>query len=241
MNITYYMTDDSKKLNKAIEAVNLFKSYTLGKVVTPVLRGLSFTINQGEVISIIGPSGSGKSTLLNLLAGLDKPTSGELTVCGENLLAIKDRMLASFRQKTVGIIFQSYNLLPHYTAGQNVMMAAILAGQNEKEAKERNQELLSRVNLEDKFKNKPTELSGGEQQRVAIVRALVNKPRLILADEPTGNLDTKTGAEVIKLLRQLALEEKSTLLIVTHDERMAAASDRVLHLLDGNLTERGNI
>lgn len=222
-------------MSTALSANSLSKSYKLGKVETPVLHELTFTVQEGEFVALTGPSGSGKSTLLNLIGGLDHPTSGTLDVYGQVLGAMKDRPLAQYRQTTVGMVFQSFNLLPHYSAEQNVMLAALFAGENPKKAKDRVRELFERVGLTDRAHHRPTELSGGEQQRVAIVRALMNKPKILIADEPTGNLDSKTGAGVIQLITDLAREGNMTLFIVTHDEHLAASANRRLHLLDGRL------
>lgn len=219
----------------ALSAKALSKSYKLGKVETPVLHELTFIVNEGEFVALTGPSGSGKSTLLNLIGGLDRPSSGTLDVYGQVLGAMKDRPIAQYRQKTVGMVFQSFNLLPQATAEQNVVLAALFAGESPKKAKERARELFERVGLTDRSHHRPTELSGGEQQRVAIVRALMNRPRILLADEPTGNLDSKTGAGVIQLITDLAREGNMTLFIVTHDEHLAASANRRLRLLDGRL------
>lgn len=222
-----------------ITGKDLTKDYRLGKLAVPALRGINLKIQSGEFIALTGPSGSGKSTLLNLIGGLDRPTSGSLVVDGTDLGKQSDGKTASYRQKTVGMVFQSFNLLSHLSALQNVTMPGLLASRPKKEAISRAQDLLNRVGLSDKMKNLPAELSGGEQQRVAIVRALVNKPKIILADEPTGNLDRTNGKAIIELLMSVAREDATTLILVTHDESLAAKADRRLMLVDGQLQPDG--
>lgn len=221
-----------------IAATGLTKQYQLGKnVVVPVLRGLDFHIERGEFVALVGPSGSGKSTLLNLLGAMDHPTGGTLMVDGHDLGHMKESLRAEYRAKTVGMIFQSFNLLSHLTARQNVLLPAILAGAKTPDVATRADQLLERVGLTARAHHRPTELSGGEQQRVAIVRSLMNKPRLLLADEPTGNLDQKTGHEILTILSELAKGEELTLLVVTHDPAVAQLANRQLHMVDGTLTE----
>ncbi len=222
-----------------VRATHVVKEYKLGKVVVPAIRDISFDIQPGEFLALVGPSGSGKSTLLNLLGGLDRPTSGDLVVEGKNLRQLKDEAFAQYRQATVGMIFQSFNLLPDLTAIQNVLLPITLAGTNEKVATERAQKLFERVGMKERERHKPTELSGGEQQRLAIVRALMNKPKIILADEPTGNLDRATGRTVISLLMEICRQEQVVLLVVTHNEEIAGQADRKLHLVDGKLNGNG--
>ena len=223
----------------AVQIQELTKSYTLGKVVTPVLKGITFSIRRGDFIALIGPSGSGKSTLLNLIGGLDRPTSGRLTVFGQGVGSLKDRQLAHYRQREVGMIFQSFNLLPNISAEQNVLLPALLAGDDMKAATRRANELMERVGLSAVRHHRPAELSGGEQQRVAVVRALLNRPKLLLAAEPTGNLDSASGKEVIQAITNLARDAGSTLLVVTHDDRVAAAATHTIHLLDGKVETGG--
>lgn len=219
-----------------VRAENLTKQYQLSKQVTvPVLHGLTFQIMPGEVVALVGPSGCGKSTLLNLLGAMDHQTSGTLIVAGQDLGQMKDTARADYRAKTVGMIFQSFNLLPHLTARQNVLLPAVLAGRATKATAARVDELLDRVGLRPRAEHRPIEMSGGEQQRLAIVRALVNQPTFVLADEPTGNLDQHTGQEILELLFDLAKTQGLTMLMVTHDPAIAARAHRQLRMLDGRL------
>lgn len=227
------------KTESIIVAESLKKDYKSGKVVVPAVREATFTVKPGERIALVGPSGSGKSTLLNLLGGLDRPTSGRLVVDGHNLSAAKDKEAAVYRQSSVGMIFQSFNLLAHLTAMQNVLLPAVLAGTSRAEALRRAAELFDRVKLADQRQRMPDELSGGEQQRVAIVRALMNKPRVLLTDEPTGNLDSATGLEVMKLLLETTESSHAALMIVTHDEHIAGMMQRKLTIVDGRLQSDG--
>jgi putative ABC transport system ATP-binding protein len=186
---------------------------------------------------LVGPSGSGKSTFLNLVGGLDRPTSGELWVDGVELSVSNEKALTEHRRTRVGFVFQSFNLLPRLTALENVAIPLMFGGVSEKERLGRARELLEQVALEDRMDHRPTQLSGGEQQRVAIARALVGRPGIILADEPTGNIDSATGGEIMDLLRRLNCDQGVTLLLVTHDQDAASFADRVVHLRDGRLTE----
>ncbi len=224
-------------MDHAVVAESLEKKYRLGKAIeVPVLRGVSFQINAGDLVALVGPSGSGKSTLLNLLGAMDRPTGGSLRVDGKDLGSMSDSERAQYRAKTVGMIFQSFNLLPHLTARQNVLMPSVLGGGLSDDVKKRADQLLETVGLTPRAKHKPTELSGGEQQRVAIARSLLNQPKVLLADEPTGNLDQHTGQEVMTTLIQLCQQHQTTLLLVTHDPAIAARASRQLHLVDGKLT-----
>ena len=186
-----------------LETKNLVKEYKLGGEEVHALRSVSLKINEGEMVAIIGPSGSGKSTLMHILGGLDRPDSGEVFVDGENLSKLSQRKLAEYRNKKIGFIFQTFNLQPDLTATENVELPLVIAGKGSRERKKLAQEALEKVGLKDRVKHKPNELSGGQRQRVSIARALVNSPKIIFADEPTGNLDTKTGANVLALLKKL--------------------------------------
>ena len=219
-----------------IEAENLTKIYKMGSVEVHALCGLSITIARGNIVAIMGPSGSGKSTLMNILGCLDRPTSGEYTLDGENVSQLKDNQLASIRNRKVGFVFQSFNLLPRATALYNVELP-LRYSNTKKDIRATARQALEAVGLGDRMHHRPNELSGGQQQRVAIARALVNEPAIILADEPTGNLDSKSGEEIMKLL--LGLNEKlgTTLIIVTHASEVAKHSQRIVHILDGVVAE----
>lgn len=216
-----------------VEARDVTKSYRLGKISVPALRGVSFDVKEGEFLTIFGPSGSGKSTLLHLIGGLDRPDRGEISVDGSNLLHLGDYELASLRLTKIGFVFQFFNLLPRITALANVELPLAIANLPEKESTERAKETLKLVGLETRMDHRPSELSGGEQQRVAIARALINNPKIVLADEPTGNLDTKIGGEIVQLMRRLNKKEGQTFVIITHDATVAENADRTLYLKDG--------
>jgi ABC-type lipoprotein export system ATPase subunit/ABC-type lipoprotein release transport system permease subunit len=224
-------------MNANIQLVDVCRQYHLGSADVNALKNINLQIDQGEFVALVGPSGSGKSTLLNLLGGLDHPTSGEVNVQAVALQATSEEELTQHRRHNVGFIFQTFNLLPTLTALENVALPLMLSGISLAERSQRATELLRRVGLGHRLDHRPTELSGGEQQRAAIARALVNDPQLILADEPTGNLDSSTGAEVMRLLRELNTERGVTLIIVTHDPEVAAYADRIVHLRDGQITE----
>lgn len=213
-------------------AENLTKVYKMGDVEVQALRGLSMQINKGEVVAIVGPSGSGKSTLMNILGCLDRPTEGEYTLDGERVAKMSDDQLANVRNRKVGFIFQSFNLLTRSTALSNVELPLRYSGVT-KGRKERARQSLVAVGLESRINHKPFELSGGQQQRVAIARALVNNPAIIMADEPTGNLDSKVGQEIMNLLLNLNRDSGTTLIIVTHDPKIAAQAQRVIRVRDG--------
>ena len=227
----------------AIEAHDIRKVYQMGEVQVEALRGVSFTIQRGEVIAIMGPSGSGKSTLMNTLGCLDRPSSGEYILDGEPVASLSDDQLADIRNRKVGFVFQSFNLLSRQTAITNVELplryAALRQGDSNGSRRDRAMEALKAVGLEDRMTHRPTELSGGQQQRVAIARAIVNNPAIIMADEPTGNLDSKVGKEIMSLLLTLNKERGTTLIIVTHDPIVAEQTQRAIRLRDG-LLENGS-
>ncbi len=218
-----------------LRARALTKTYTMGKRSLEVLRGVDLDVARGEFLALRGASGAGKSTLLHLIGGLDLPNAGEILFDGNNLVAFSERRLTEFRNRRVGFIFQAYHLLPELTALENVCLPARMARISSATVEVRGRELLARVGLKDRLDHKPSELSGGEQQRVAIARALINEPELVLADEPTGNLDSKTGGEIIELLKGLRVEKNTTLVIATHDAKVAANAERVIELVDGKI------
>jgi putative ABC transport system ATP-binding protein len=218
-----------------VRAVGLARRYKMGDSFVDALRGVDLTVAHGEFVALAGPSGSGKSTVLNLIGGLDRPTSGQVWINGIELSDSDERTLTHHRRQHVGFVFQSFNLLPRLTAEENVALPLMFGGVSEKERRARARALLERVGLGPRLAHRPTQLSGGEQQRVAIARALVGQPALLLADEPTGNLDTVIGAEIMSLLKELNREEGLTLLVVTHDPEVAAFADRVVKLRDGQV------
>jgi ABC-type lipoprotein export system ATPase subunit len=220
-----------------LSARGLHKTYMLGQRSLEVLRGVDVELQRGEFLALRGASGAGKSTLLHLLGGLDAPNQGEILLAGRNLAKLGRRELARVRSKEVGFIFQAYYLLPELDALENVCLPARMARTPASEAEARGRELLARVGLGERLEHKPYELSGGEQQRVAIARAMINQPDLILADEPTGNLDSHTGEEIIELLCALRDEKQTTLIMATHDARLAARAPKVVELVDGQIAD----
>jgi len=216
------------------------KTYYTGQVKFDALKGIDLHVRKGEFIAIVGPSGSGKSTLMNIAGCLDVPTSGEYLLDGHDITMLNSNQLAEIRNKKVGFVFQAFNLLPYATAYENVEIPLLFAGCNRHKRKERITELLSRVGLADKAANKPTEMSGGEMQRVAIARALANNPDIILADEPTGNLDSKSGEQIVKIFHELWKIGK-TVVIITHDSSIANQVERIVKLKDGLVDSNGNL
>jgi lipoprotein-releasing system ATP-binding protein len=214
-----------------IEAKNIHKSF--GEL--EVLKGVELNVSKGEIVSIVGPSGAGKTTLLQILGTLDKPNAGEVLVDGVDFSKLSEKGLAAFRNKHIGFIFQFHQLLPEFTALENVMIPALIAGKENKNATQKAKEILAYLQLTDRMEHKPNELSGGEKQRVAVARALINSPSLILADEPSGSLDTKNRDELHKLLFDLREKFGLTIVIVTHDKELAALSDRVIEMRDGKM------
>jgi putative ABC transport system ATP-binding protein len=219
----------------AVRAENLHKSFVLGSNAVGALRGVDLTVARGEFVVVMGPSGCGKTTLLNLVGGIDVPSRGAVWVDGVEISRLSDDQLTDLRRDRLGYVFQFYNLIPTLTARENVETPMQFRGKSKSERRERAAALLSRVGLGDRADHKPSELSGGEQQRVAIARALANDPALVLLDEPTGDLDTATGQEILGLLQKLNKEEKVTLLVATHDAAVAAISSRVVKLRDGKI------
>jgi lipoprotein-releasing system ATP-binding protein len=218
-----------------LRASSLRKTYVIGKRSLEVLRGIDLSVDPGEFLVLCGASGAGKSTLLHLLGGLDVPNAGDIHFRGKSLRQLSNGGLTEFRNRHVGFVFQAYHLLPEFSALENVCLPARMARVPSRDAEPRGRQLLERVGLGERLEHRPYELSGGEQQRVAIARALINDPELILADEPTGNLDSRTGAEIIDLLRALQQEHGRTLIIATHDAAVAAKAPRVVELADGQI------
>lgn len=225
-------------MKNAIELKNVSKVYETGKIHVEALQGVDLKITQGEMVAIMGPSGSGKSTLMHILGLLDRPTEGELFINGKKVnLLMADAKLAKLRSESIGFVFQTFNLLPKLTAFDNVLMPTQYRNIGKNDRRLRAAKLLADVGLSGREKHKPTELSGGQIQRVAIVRSLINNPEIILADEPTGNLDTKSGTEVMRVLRDLNKKGK-TIILITHDPRIAEFADRTINLLDGRVVNR---
>ena len=214
----------------------IYKDYQQDKLVVPVLKDVSLQVEEGEYVAIMGPSGSGKTTLMNIIGCLDLPTSGTYQFAGNNILEYKDRELAALRSSGIGFVFQNFQLLPRATARDNVALPLSYTGTKPKERKERAMEALEKVGLADRADFRPNQLSGGQKQRVAIARAMVNHPKILLADEPTGALDSKSGEQIMQLFQQLN-DEGVTIVMITHDNKVAQRAKRIVHIIDGELTE----
>ena len=219
-----------------VEAVDLKKTYMLGKVPVEALRGVNLKVESGDFLAILGPSGSGKSTMLNLIGALDKPTSGKLLIDGVDIFTLSDNQLSDLRRR-VGFVFQFFNLIPRLNARDNVELSLSIVGIGKAERRKRAEELLETVGLKDRIKHKPAELSGGQQQRVAIARALANNPKFLLLDEPTGNIDSKTAREIMRLVKKLNTEQGVTIIMVTHDQQLAKEAKRTVQMIDGTITK----
>ena len=229
---------EKKTMTALVEAIDLKKTYMLGKVPVEAVRGVNMTVEAGDFVSILGPSGSGKSTMLNLIGALDKPTSGKLLIDGVDISKLNDNQLTDLRRR-IGFVFQFFNLIPRLTALGNVELAMSIADVGKSDRKQRAAKLLETVGLKDRINHKPAELSGGQQQRVAIARALANNPKFLLLDEPTGNIDSKTAAEVVGLLKKLNVENHVSIIMVTHDQNLAREANRTLEMFDGSLMSEG--
>jgi len=219
-----------------VEAINLKKTYMLGKVPVDALRGVNLKVESGDFVAILGPSGSGKSTLLNLIGALDKPTEGKMIIEGTDISTLNDNQLADLR-RTIGFVFQFFNLIPRLSAEENVELSMSIASMGRAERRKHAEDLLGIVGLKERMGHKPAELSGGEQQRVAIARALANNPRFLLMDEPTGNIDSKTASEIISLVRRLNEEKGVTIIMVTHDQRLAMETKHTVQMFDGVIAQ----
>ncbi|MER5174381.1 MAG: ABC transporter ATP-binding protein [Candidatus Nitrosocosmicus sp.] len=224
-----------------LEANELFKSYFSSAGETPILKKINFKIKLGEFVCIVGPSGSGKSTLLNILGTLDRPTSGKLFINGIEAFSLNDHDLAFLRNKKIGFVFQSYNLINRASILKNIEIPCILSGVSKKERLTRAFKIMTMLGINDKANYKPNDLSGGQQQRVAIARALMTNPSIVLADEPTGNLDTKTGNDVFNLLKMLSSKYRTTIIMVTHNHDLALKTDRIIYLKDGEIEKEENL
>jgi len=219
-----------------VEAIDLKKTYMLGKVPVNALRGVNLKVESGDFLAILGPSGSGKSTLLNLIGALDKPTEGKMLIEGFDVSTLNDNQLADLRRR-IGFVFQFFNLIPRFTARENVELSMAIAALSKADRRRRTEDLLETVGLKERMNHKPAELSGGEQQRVAIARALANNPKFLLMDEPTGNIDSKTASEIIGLIRGFNEEKAVTIIMVTHDQRLAGQSKRIVQMFDGLIVQ----
>ena len=227
----------SSKPTPVVQAIDVKKTYMLGKIPVEALRGVNLKVESGDFVSILGPSGSGKSTMLNLIGALDKPTAGTLLIDGVDISKLNDNQLADLRLK-IGFVFQFFNLIPRLTAKDNVELSMSIANTSKSQRKQRAIELLEMVGLKERVNHKPAELSGGQQQRVAIARALANNPKFLLLDEPTGNVDSKTAGEVLALIEKLNVENKVSIIMVTHDQRLAHEANHTLQMFDGKITSQ---
>jgi len=235
------MASSSPSSDPILKVDRIYKSYASSAGETPILKNIDFDVKKGEFVAIVGPSGSGKSTLLNILGTLDRPTSGDIYINGVDVFSLKDHDLAYLRNNAIGFIFQSYNLINRASVLKNIEIPCIISGLNKKERLERASKIMGLLGIEDKGSFKPFNLSGGQQQRVAIARALMNNPSIILADEPTGNLDTKTGNEVFNLLKMLSNKYDRTIIMVTHNPELAIKTERIIYLKDGEIEREENI
>ena len=220
-----------------LELKNIYKDYMQGKMVVPVLKDVTLSVEEKEYVAVMGPSGSGKTTLMNIIGCLDRPTSGSFILDGEDILQAKDSAMSDIRLKSIGFVFQSFNLLPRQSALDNVALPLSYAGIPKKERREQAKKVLERVGLGDRIDFKPTQLSGGQNQRVAIARAMVNNPKILLADEPTGALDTKSGEQIMELFQKLN-NEGATILMITHDPEIASFAKRKISIRDGEIMEK---
>jgi putative ABC transport system ATP-binding protein len=235
------MTSSFPSSDPILKVERVYKSYSSTAGETPILKNIDFDVKKGEFVAIVGPSGSGKSTLLNILGTLDRPTTGDIYINGVDAFSLNDHDLAYLRNNAIGFIFQSYNLINRASVLKNIEIPCIISGLNKKERLERALKIMGLLGIEDKGGFKPFNLSGGQQQRVAIARALMNNPSIVLADEPTGNLDTKTGTEVFNLLKMLSNKYDRTIIMVTHNPELAIKTDRIIHLKDGEIEREENI
>lgn len=223
-----------------IKANNLHKIYSMGSEKVHALNGINLTVDEGEIICLLGPSGSGKSTLLNVLAGLEKPDKGEILVKNIHIERLNESQVTMFRSLNVGFVFQTYNLIPTLNSIENVSLGLMFKGVDKKNREKMAKEILIKVGLKERLYHKPNQLSGGQQQRVAIARAFVGNPKIVFADEPTGNLDTNTSFEIMDLIKSIAKENNQTVIIVTHDEEMTEYADRMFHMRDGSIEKIAN-
>ncbi len=222
-------------MKSVIEIENLKKVYVMGKEKVVALNNINLSINKGEICCILGTSGSGKSTLLNMIAGLEKPTKGKIIIKNKSVHKMNENQVTKFRQKHVGFVFQSYNLLNNLTALENVAIPLVFGGESKKTRERKAEKILNLVGLKDRLSHRPNQMSGGQQQRVSIARAFVNTPEIVFADEPTGNLDTKTTMEIMDLMVNIARKHNQTLIIVTHDPETAVYADKIIRMRDGNI------